>query len=203
MDTKDLSKALDFDESRAEFLVITDDDVLEAMLSAPMEQWRVFLHPSQRRLIERDWNGPVRVLGGAGTGKTVVAMHKAKWLAKKIIEEKKIEKILFTTFTQNLAIDIKNNLTKICSPEELQCIEVTNLDSWVMSYLRGQGLPIRIFDESARKSAWDIAMSLSETSLGLHERFYQEEWKEVILANGCQSLPNIYRYFYWSWYEFK
>ena len=188
VDTKDLSKALDFDESRAEFLVITDDDVLEAMLSAPMEQWRVFLHPSQRRLIERDWNGPVRVLGGAGTGKTVVAMHKAKWLAKKIIEEKKIEKILFTTFTQNLAIDIKNNLTKICSPEELQCIEVTNLDSWVMSYLRGQDLPIRIFDESARKSAWDIAMSLSETSLGLHERFYQEEWKEVILANGCQSL---------------
>ena len=50
--------ALDTPESQAEFMVITDDDVLEAMLSAPMEQWRGFLHPSQRRLVERDWNGP-------------------------------------------------------------------------------------------------------------------------------------------------
>ena len=45
-----------------------------AMLDAPLEQWRVFLHPSQRKLVEMNANGPVRVLGGAGTGKTVVLM---------------------------------------------------------------------------------------------------------------------------------
>ena len=189
VNTKDISKALDLDETRAEFLVITDDDTLEAMLSAPMDQWRVFLHPSQRRLVERDWNGPVRILGGAGTGKTVAAMHKAKWLAQRNIEEKINKKILFTTYTQNLTIDIKNNLTKICTPKELNLIEVTNLDSWVMSYLKGQKIPIRIFDESVRNASWEIAISLSDPSLGLSNRFYEEEWKEVVLVNGCQSLP--------------
>ena len=53
VDTSDVATALDRPESMAEFMVITDDDVLEAMLSAPMEQWRVFLHPSQRLLVER------------------------------------------------------------------------------------------------------------------------------------------------------
>ena len=83
IDPTDVAAALETPESKAEFLVITDDDVLEAMLSAPLERWRVFLHPSQRRLVERQWSGAVRVLGGAGTGKTVVAMHRARWLAKR------------------------------------------------------------------------------------------------------------------------
>jgi hypothetical protein len=73
IDPTDLAAALDKPESKAEFLVITDDDELEAMLSAPLERWRVFLRPSQRRLVERTWSGPVRVLGGAGTGKTALA----------------------------------------------------------------------------------------------------------------------------------
>ena len=189
VDTSDVATALGTPESQAEFMVITDDDVLEAMLSAPMEQWRVFLHPSQRRLVERDWNGPVRVLGGAGTGKTVVAMHKARWLAAQLLEGNKPGKVLFTTFTRNLATDIRSNLTKICSPEELQRIEVQHLDGWVMQFLKGQGLPVRVFDENGRKACWDMAMAMEDTSLGLDRRFYEEEWKDVVLANSCRSLP--------------
>ena len=124
VDLDDVATALSTPESQAEFLVLTDDDELEAMLSAPLEQWRVFLHPSQRRLIERNWNGPVRVLGGAGTGKTVVAMHRARWLAKQWIDANQPGRILFTTFTRNLATDIRSNLTKICTSEELKRIEV-------------------------------------------------------------------------------
>ncbi|MDA7431837.1 UvrD-helicase domain-containing protein [Synechococcus sp. AH-601-O06] len=189
VDTKDVATALDTPESQAEFMVITDDDVLEAMLSAPMEQWRVFLHPSQRRLVERDWNGPIRVLGGAGTGKTVVAMHKARWLAAQLLQNNQPGRILFTTFTRNLATDIRSNLTKICSPEELQRIEVQHLDGWVMQFLKGQGLPVRVFDENVRKACWEMAMAMEDTSLGLDLRFYEEEWKDVVLANGCRSLP--------------
>ena len=118
VDTSDVAAALNTPESQAEFMVITDDELLEAMLAAPMEQWRVFLHPSQRRLVERDWSGPVRVLGGAGTGKTVVAMHRARWLAQQLSDQAGA-RILFTTFTRNLATDIRSNLTKICSPQEL------------------------------------------------------------------------------------
>ncbi|MCS5692089.1 AAA family ATPase [Cyanobium sp. FGCU-6] len=187
IDPTDVAAALETPESKAEFLVITDDDVLEAMLSAPLERWRVFLHPSQRRLVERQWSGAVRVLGGAGTGKTVVAMHRARWLANELIKTGAPGRVLFTTFTRNLATDIRANLTKICSPEELQRIEVIHLDGWVMTFLKGQGLQVRVFNEEARDSCWSLAMDVAETSLGLDERFYREEWKDVVLAQGCRS----------------
>ncbi len=187
IDPTDVAAALETPESKAEFLVITDDDVLEAMLSAPLERWRVFLHPSQRRLVERQWSGAVRVLGGAGTGKTVVAMHRARWLANELIQSNAPGRVLFTTFTRNLATDIRANLTKICSPEELQRIEVIHLDGWVMNFLKGQGLQVRVFNEEARDSCWSLAMDLADTSLGLDERFYREEWKDVVLAQSCRS----------------
>ena len=187
IDPTDLAAALDKPESKAEFLVITDDDELEAMLSAPLERWRVFLRPSQRRLVERTWSGPVRVLGGAGTGKTVVAMHRARWLAQQLIKSGAPGRVLFTTFTRNLATDIRANLTKICSPEQLQRIEVIPLDGWVMNFLKSQGLQVRVFNDEARDSCWSMAMDVADTSLGLAERFYKEEWKEVVLAQGCRS----------------
>jgi mRNA-degrading endonuclease RelE of RelBE toxin-antitoxin system len=188
VDTSDVAAALNMPESQAEFMVITDDELLEAMLAAPMEQWRVFLHPSQRKLVERNWNGPVRVLGGAGTGKTVVAMHRARWLAHQLSEQPGA-RILFTTYTRNLATDIRSNLIKICSPQELQRLEVIHLDGWVMKFLQGQGLPVRVFNDSVRKACWDMAMAVADTSLGLERRFYEEEWREVVLANGCRTLP--------------
>ena len=64
-----------------------------------------FLHPSQRKLVEHRWKGPARVLGGAGTGKTVVAMHRAKFLAETRYTGPD-DRILVTTFTRNLAADI-------------------------------------------------------------------------------------------------
>jgi mRNA-degrading endonuclease RelE of RelBE toxin-antitoxin system len=187
IDPTDVAAALDTPESKAEFLVITDDDVLEAMLSAPLERWRVFLHPSQRRLVERTWSGAVRVLGGAGTGKTVVAMHRARWLAKQLIASGSPGRVLFTTYTRNLATDIRANLTKICDPELLQHIEVIHLDGWVMTFLKAQGLQVRVFNDEARESCWSMAMDVADTTLGLAKRFYQEEWQEVVLAQGCRS----------------
>lgn len=191
IDPEDVAAALKTYESKAEFLVITDDDEdeLEAMLAAPLEQWRVFLHPSQRRLIERNWSGPVRVLGGAGTGKTVVAMHRARWLAQQLIKSESSGRVLFTTYTRNLSTDIRSSLTKICSPAELQRLEVIHLDGWVSTFLKGQGLPVRVFDQTARKACWDLAMAIADPSLGLDRRFYEEEWKEVVLANGCRTQP--------------
>ena len=80
VDTDDFETALERDASKRRFVVVDNDTALEAMLDAPLDKWRVFLHPSQRKLVYRSWNGPVRVLGGAGTGKTVVAMHRAAHL---------------------------------------------------------------------------------------------------------------------------
>lgn len=95
IDTENLDAALERDDSKRRFYLVEDDEELLEILAAPLEKWRVFLHPSQRRLVERDWNGPVRVLGGAGTGKTVVAMHRAKWLAQNRFTQPE-DRILFT-----------------------------------------------------------------------------------------------------------
>ena len=167
VDTSDFEAALDRDDSRARFVVVADGLELEAMFNAPLERWRVFLHPSQRRLVERHWNGPVRVLGGAGTGKTVVAMHRARWLAAELDPG---ERILFTTFTRNLAADIDNNLRTICTPEQMERIEVTNLDQWVHGFLRGRRYRFQLsFGRHA--TAWREALASKPGDLNFSNAF--------------------------------
>ena len=178
VDTRDFAAALSRDDSRGRFVVVEDELELEAMLNAPLERWRVFLHPSQRRLVERPWNGPARVLGAAGTGKTVVAMHRARWLARNLPGR---GRILFTTFTKNLAADIRHNLGAICKPEELARIEVTNLDHWVVGFLRGRRYEFRIRYERVQE-AWQRALDLKPTDLDVTDAFYDDEWEQVIQA---------------------
>lgn len=193
VDPADVDQALSRDDSQAEFVVITQDEALQAILSAPMEQWRVFLHPSQKKIVSRSWSGPVRVLGGAGTGKTVAAMHRACWLAEQVLNHKQpglCDRILFTTYTRNLATDIRANLAKICTPQQLQLIEVSHLDAWVNSYLRSQGLTMRQFNKDARAAAWKVAMVNANPELHLPQRFYEEEWKEVVLPRACNTLDD-------------
>lgn len=211
VDTDDFETALGRDESRARFVVADDEAALQQVLNAPLERWRVFLHPSQRRLVERRWNGPVRVLGGAGTGKTVVAMHRARWLARKMADPDRDSanggtrtdgarrRILFVTFTRNLAADIENNLRSICSPEAMERIEVTNLDRWVVGFLRRQGYDFQIAydkdrDERAR-AAWDHAMTLRDPALEYADAFYAEEWQHVVQAHGIETEDEYLRVF--------
>ena len=79
--TDDMAAALQNPITRMQFYVAEGEEDLKAMMNAPLELWRVYLHPSQRRIVKKEYKGPVRILGGAGTGKTVVAMHRAKELA--------------------------------------------------------------------------------------------------------------------------
>ena len=157
------------------------------MLSQSLEKWRVFLHPAQRRLVEGNKSGPVRVLGGAGTGKTVVAMHRAKWLAEHVASDSR--KVLFTTFTRNLAADIQHNLNKICSSEELARIEVQNLDAWVMGFLKKQGYDYGLLlDAQLERQLWEEAYSEKPASADLTMAFFQEEWSRVIQPQSVCSL---------------
>ncbi len=101
VDTEDFVKALQTDEARSRFFVAEDDLELQAILQAPLERWRVFLHPSQRKIVEKDWNGPVRVLGGAGTERRL-RRSQGRWLVQSVLKDPN-ERVLFTTFTVNLA----------------------------------------------------------------------------------------------------
>ena len=188
IDTSDFASSLERAESQARFVIVEDDEALTAIMNAPLAQWRVFLHPTQRKLASKDFSGPARVLGGAGTGKTVLAMHRAKWLAERWAPNTG-KKVLFTTFTKNLALDIAENLKSFCSPETLDRIEVRNLDAWVFNYLRSRKYEHRIvYDrKNEAREAWKKALALQEPELDLSEEFYESELEQVILAQGIST----------------
>lgn len=187
IDTADFSGSLETPESQARFVVVDGEDELTAIMNAPLAQWRVFLHPTQRTLATGDRSGPVRVLGGAGTGKTVLAMHRTKWLAENRTPEGK--RVLFTTFTRNLAFDIEENLNSLCPAATMKKIEVRNLDAWVQGFLRAQKYEHTIVYNRQQNAsdAWQRALAVKDATLGLPDRFYEEELDQVILAQGVTS----------------
>ncbi|NCA72102.1 MAG: hypothetical protein EOM91_18895, partial [Sphingobacteriia bacterium] len=190
IDTEDFATAAERDESRSRFYVVEGENDLQEILSAPLEQWRVFLHPTQRRLATRSLNGPSRILGGAGTGKTVLAMHRAKHLASSLIgaEGSSGRKLLFTTFTTNLALDIEDGLRSICSPEQLKRIEVVNLDALVFRLLKAQRYEHEIaFDYEAKCAPiWNAVMVDFDSALGVSREFVREEFEQVVIARGLE-----------------
>ncbi len=176
-DTADLDAAFANPVTQSRFVQIKNEDDYQQMLAGPLEKWRIFLHPDQRRAVVKNYNGPARILGGAGTGKTVTAMHRAKWLAEKMAAGKKV---FFTTFTKNLAEDIQSNLHKLCTDEIFGRIEVKNLDIWAASYYqqRSKGIEV-IYDVT---DLWKAAYK-KNTDVLLPVEFFQEEWEQVLVPN--------------------
>ena len=191
VDTADFAAAMVRNGSKRQFVVITDASEMEKILSAPLEQWRVFLHPSQRRLVEMSAHGPVRVLGSAGTGKTVVALHRAAWLARQACPPG--QKVLFTTFTKNLAADIASSLKKLCSREEWERIEVVNLDAWAGRFLDKQGFPVKVnYDNELHDDLWLKALGILPADLSLAPEFVRSEWDNVIQAHGIEDVQGYF-----------
>ncbi len=193
----EFADALRTDESRQEFFVPEDEKELRRFLNGDLEGWRVFLHPDQRRIAyHKGYNGPALVRGGAGTGKTVVAMHRAKHLADEISEDpgRKGDKVLFTTFTSTLARDVEANMRALC-PEHINgtdpVIEVINLDRWVGEFLRRRGFDRKIVyfgDERDRlDDIWNEVLAAAAVPEGLTNEFIQDEWSQVIQAKGVAS----------------
>ena len=138
----DVAKAVEeSDASQSQFAFASSEDELNAIRNAALAQWRVFLHPSQRKIVRKNVRGPIKVLGGAGTGKTVVAMHRAKFLLENVFA-KKTDRILFTTFTKNLCDDIRTLLGSICTEDEMARIDVCNLDKWALEYVKSLGVDV-------------------------------------------------------------
>jgi|HigsolmetaGSP11D_1036233.scaffolds.fasta_scaffold03960_2 superfamily I DNA/RNA helicase/mRNA-degrading endonuclease RelE of RelBE toxin-antitoxin system len=183
-DQEDLAAALENARSQQRFIVIDGEEELRRIMAEPLEKWRVFLHPSQREIVTKEYSGSARILGGAGTGKTVVAMHRAKHLSSRMNGN---GKILFTTYTTNLAGDIRENLKKICTTEELRRIEVVNLDAWVAQFLRDQGFSYSIAYGDQLRQLWQEAIILAGDTSGLSPEFYMDEWLKVITAQEAYS----------------
>lgn len=179
-ETEDLGEALRNGSTLRSFVVVEGEDELASILRSPLDKWRTFLHPSQRAIVERKYNGPARVLGGAGTGKTVVAMHRARALSRTCTGD---QRILFTTFSTNLASDVRTNMNKLCTRDEMRRIEIINLDAWAARFLKEQGFEYRIsYEQRELEDLWHDAAIEAGCTLGFEPSFYADEWAQVILS---------------------
>ena len=189
-------KMIETEESRQTIFIPEDEKELRRVFEEGLEGWRVFLHPDQRKIAYRDYNGPAMVRGGAGTGKTVVAMHRAKHLADQIEQDltRAGQRVLLTTFTTSLAQDIEANLRTLC-PEHLDArpprIEVINLDRWVSQFLKRKSFAreVAFFGEARDRldQIWREVFDDHEIPEGLSEPFIRAEWAQIVQAKGLMD----------------
>lgn len=177
-----------FSETTRSVAIIDSEAELRHMLEAPLEEWRVFLHPSQRRYATRDYAGPALVVGGAGTGKTVTALHRAKYLASGM---KDSERMLITTYTTNLARDLETNLGKILyQPEQLRRIDVINIDAWASRFLKERVPSLQVLYGQDLAPLWKEAAAMSGLEGEFSPEFCQEEWEQIVAERGIRTLED-------------
>src|SRR5262249_43676879 len=121
---------------------------------------------------------------GAGTGKTVVAMHRAKHLAGTVCPGP-ADRVLFTTYTANLAQNVEEMLATLC-PECVDRIEVVHLHAWAMRFMKGQGFRFDIAYGEDLDNCWEETyLEADETDFDLG--FLRQEWEQVVQANGIET----------------
>ncbi|MCU1267561.1 MAG: UvrD/REP helicase [Acidobacteria bacterium] len=191
IDTEDFDKALQNPDTRRRFTTVESQYDLSAMLDAPLEKWRVFLHPSQVYLVNANFSGPALVLGGAGTGKTIVAMHRAKYLASRVFPASE-DRVLFVTYSINLAKNVEQNVKSLCGSYASR-IEVTNLHSWAVGFMRGMGAKFEIVNEDDLRLAWQQAVEDCGAQVW-DVAFIRQEWERIVRANDIRSKDEYLRF---------
>jgi hypothetical protein len=166
-------------DTQRRFFVLENNDDLMKMLEAPLATWVAFLHPSQQKLATGHFNGPVKISGSAGTGKTVVAMHRARHLARQG------KRVFLTSYVSTLCENIQRNLELLCTEEERSRITVTTVHS--------QGLGI------AKQANPDLYPAVNDDIWKLIDEYYhpgicpldpdllKTEWETVIQDQGITS----------------
>jgi mRNA-degrading endonuclease RelE of RelBE toxin-antitoxin system len=174
----------DHPDAKRRFRLMTNRDELEGALDAPWERWTIFLHPDQRKLVQKDFSGPARVSGSAGTGKTVVALHRAVHLARMNSESR----ILLTTFSQPLANALQGKLKLLISnmPRLAERLEVADMKTIGRRLYQAQGLKLNLASISQIKAFIEnAAQSVSDHTFS--QRFLFSEWQDVVDAWQLQT----------------
>lgn len=174
------------------FRVVENVEELKAALDAPWEKWTVFLHPAQREFVERDFNGPARVIGSAGTGKTIVALHRAVRLAADPDAN-----VLLTTFNRRLADLLRTKLPLIAKREVLERIVVEDIGAVIHRLHAERFGPVEIVDEASLRRF--LAEAASEAGLSVDPDFLFDEWTLIVDAwnvadaDAYRDLPRLGR----------
>ena len=166
-------------DAQRRFRVMTDSEELGRALEYPWEKWAVFLHPTQREIVERQYSGPARVSGSAGTGKTIVAMHRAVHLARTHPDAR----VLLTTFSITLAKHLRRKLERLIGDETslrdrvvVRAIDEVGIDLYESSF----GKP-KIPTQSMLRALIKEASRFADAHR-FSTRFLETEWSDVVDA---------------------
>jgi len=182
--------------AKQRFRIIEGAEELEQALAAPWEQWSVFLHPTQEELVTRDFGGPARVSGSAGTGKTVVAIHRAVHLA----EANPHARVLLATFSDQLAshLERKLNVLTRARPRVRERIDVATLVGLAQRLHRARfGEAAKLVTEAELERVMEAAANEAGAAFSLS--FLLSEWEHVVDAwqlrdwEAYKSVPRIGR----------
>ncbi|MFP5021906.1 3'-5' exonuclease [Pseudonocardia phyllosphaerae] len=169
--------------SQLEFAYLETDDELRRMLEGDFAEWRTYLHPTQRDIAYRKtYNGPFRLAGGAGTGKTVVALHRTAFLSRT-----PGARVLLSTFTRNLAAVLQTDLRGLVSADEAQRVTVNGVDQLVRRVVTAvdgqQGPPL---GDRERDAVWNESLHAAGVPEDLAEQltptFLAAEYRAVVMA---------------------
>jgi mRNA-degrading endonuclease RelE of RelBE toxin-antitoxin system len=166
-------------DAQRRFRVMNDVEELERALAFPWDRWTTFLHPAQRQWVERDYSGPARVSGSAGTGKTIVALHRAVFLARRHVDAT----VLLTTFSDTLANALRQKLHRLISNEprlaerlQVQAMNAVGLRLFEAQFGKARTLSRTLLrellgEESAKVPGWKFSPS-----------FVLSEWDDLVDA---------------------
>jgi superfamily I DNA/RNA helicase/mRNA-degrading endonuclease RelE of RelBE toxin-antitoxin system len=176
-------------DAQRRFRVVENIEELTRALEYPWDKWSIFLHPAQRDIIEKDYAGPARVVGSAGTGKTIVALHRAVYLARTNPDAR----VLLATFSDILANALRMRLRRLISNEPRlgERIDAQSIDAIGIRLYQSR------FGEPKLASLKDIAESLREAANEIsdhkfRQRFLATEWEQIVDAWQLDSL-NAYQ----------
>ncbi|MFI7243186.1 nuclease-related domain-containing DEAD/DEAH box helicase [Streptomyces qinglanensis] len=158
---------------------------LEEALRGPIEQWMTFLDPDQVSLVRRNWSGPARINGPAGTGKTVVGLHRTAHLARRTTG-----RVLYVTFAKNLP-RVQSTFLRAMSPGVADRVDFRSLHSFAQEFLRESGVPVRLHGDKAL-TAFNLAWKRVGRSSCLQEidpspQYWKEEIDHIIKGRGITS----------------
>ncbi len=166
-------------DAQRRFRVVSSVEELERALSSPWDKWTIFLHPEQRHLVERDYAGPTRVSGSAGTGKTIVALHRAAHLARSNPDAR----VLLTTVSCSLANALRAKLRRLISsePRLAERIDVMAMDAAGIHLHETQIGPVRLLPrDDLRARLTQAAAQVIGLRFGIP--FLLNEWDQVVDA---------------------
>ena len=169
------------DMTNMDLVLVQGEEHLQEILSEDIEEWRIFLHPYQRKLVEWDTKGPMKIFGAAGTGKTVALMHRAAWLAHQCVDR---DKVLITTFTSNLAVTIMGLMKKL-APDVVDRIEVTHLHQLARTICSRAHSHSKLAEPEDLKSVWKQVMtSPAAKDSDFDPEFVRDEFEQIIDPMG-------------------